>query len=122
MFSKYDYPINNREDACDAYTIALKLGLQDTECQIHCDELRQQLKAGTPFTPRTLEMEDFDLRTTNLDLHEYDMQDSVELPDLGLKFDSDGSSEDTADGDWSYNALGGDNLEVSSDNEVEDLS
>ena len=93
---KYDNCTHQGEDAIDAFTRALELGLEDSECQDRLSALQQYRLNGTPLSPSSMKMTDSDLRTPSYDTHELDEHGPVEIADLRLDNDSDDANSD----DW----------------------
>ena len=93
---KYDYSANSKEDAIDCLTMALDLGLEDSECQDRLDALQQHISNGTPISPSSMYMIDSDLRTATYDTLELDEHGPIEI--AGLRLDDD--SDDAGSDDW----------------------
>ena len=94
--SKYDNSNNQQEDVIAAFSRAFDLGLDDSECQDRLSVLRQYKFDGTPLSPLSMQMIDFDLRSATYDTHELDEHGPVEI--AGLRLDDD--SDDADSNDW----------------------
>ena len=94
--SKYDSCNNQQEDVITAFIRAFEVGLEDSECQDRLSALREYKINGTPLSPSSMQMIDFDLRTATYDTHELDEHGPVEI--AGLRLDDD--SDDADSNDW----------------------
>ena len=78
------------------FTRAFDNGLEDPECLDRLNALQRYKSNGTPISPSSMQMIDFDLRTATYDTNELDEHGPVEIPDLRLDDDSDDADSD----DW----------------------